>query len=247
MDTLNYSLKNKKEKSNIASIKYLLWDIDGTLLNFDIAEDTAIRACFHDFGLGNCSDELLKAYKIINQKYWQRLEHGEISKKEVLEGRFREFFSTYSFDLSIVTQFNQAYKIYLGNMVCYNAHAEETIQALKDKYLQYAVTNGTITAQRIKLKKSGLNQVFDDVFISEEIGFEKPSIDYFHSIFQKIRSNNPKEYLIIGDSLSSDMQGGNNAGIITCWFNPSNKRNDTNLRIDYEICDLKELIDILLN
>lgn len=99
-----YVDNRQKKKSDITSIKYLLWDIDGTLLNFDLAEKEAIRTCFQDFKLGNCSDEMLEEYKRINKKYWQRLESGEISKKEVLEGRFREFFSTYGFNLSIVSR-----------------------------------------------------------------------------------------------------------------------------------------------
>ena len=229
------------------TIKYLLWDIDGTLFNFELAEDKAIYNCFRDFKLGNCTNEMLEKYKVINKKYWHRLECEEISKKEVLEGRFCEFFSVYGFDLSIVSQFNQAFQIYLGNIVYYNTHAEETIQILKDKYLQYATTNGTSIAQRIKLEKSKLNEVFDDIFISEEIGFEKPSVDYYKKVFQRIGSNNTEEYLMIGDSLTSDMKGGNNVGIMTCWFNPRKKKNDTNIKVDYEIHDLKEIIGILLN
>lgn len=231
---------------NTASIKYLLWDIDGTLLDFDLAEDTAIRKCFHDFKLGDCSEKLLEAYKLINKKYWQCLEKGEISKKEVLEGRFREFFSTYGFDSSIASKFNQAYQICLGNIACFSTHAEETIQVLKSKFFQYGATNGTITAQRIKLAKTGLDKVFEDVFISEEIGFEKPSINYYQAIFQKIGSSNPEQYLMIGDSLTSDMQGGNNVGMMTCWFNPEGKENDKNVKIDFEIHDLKEILDILI-
>lgn len=142
--------------------------------------------------------------------------------------------------------FNQAYQICLGNTVSYNTNAQETVQALKAKYLQYATTNGTTTAQRIKLEKSGLDKILDDIFISEEIGFEKPSINYYQAVFQKIGSNNPTEYLMIGDSLTSDMQGGNNAGIKTCWFNPHYKINDKNVKIDYEVHDLKEIRERLL-
>lgn len=143
--------------------------------------------------------------------------------------------------------FNQAYQICLGNTACYNTNAEETVNALKTKYKQYAATNGTATAQHIKLAKSGLDKIFEDVFISEEIGFEKPSIDYYKKVFKKIGSDNSEEYLMIGDSLTSDMQGANNVGIRTCWFNPNGKKNNTNVRIDYEIHDLKEIKDILLN
>lgn len=240
MEKMN-ELSRKKKKQ----VKYLLWDIDGTLLNFDLAEDAAMRTCFFDFELGNCSDEMLEVYKRINRKHWKRLECGEISKKEVLEGRFREFFSKYGFDLSIVSKFNQAFQVCLGNMAYFNTNAQETIETLKVKYLQYGATNGTMTAQRIKLAKTGLDKIFKDVFIPEEIGFEKPSIAYYHEVFQRIGSNNREEYLMIGDSLTSDMQGGNNAGIMTCWFNPARKINHSNIKIDYEIRDLKELLDIL--
>lgn len=236
-------LFNAKKKHSITSVKYLLWDIDGTLLNFELAEEAAIRTCFQDFSLGDCSDEMLNEYKIINKKYWQRLESGEISKKEVLEGRFCE---SMVLMCPLFHGFNQAYQVCLGNMACFNQNAEETILTLRTKYLQYGATNGTITAQRIKLEKTGLDNIFDDVFISEEIGFEKPSIDYYQTVFKKIGSDNREEYLMIGDSLTSDMRGGNNAGIMTCWFNPNAKQNDTNIKIDYEIRDLKEMIDILL-
>lgn len=237
-------MKENKEQS----IKYLLWDIDGTLLNFDLAEETAMRTCIRDFNLGDCSNEMLETYKKINKKYWQRLERGEISKKEVLEGRFRDFFSFYGLEIyPSVDRFNQAYQICLGNTVCYNTNAEDTIHALNIKYKQYATTNGTATAQHIKLAKSGLDKIFEGVFISEEIGFAKPSINYYQAVFQKIGSDNCEEYLMIGDSLTSDIQGGNNAGIRTCWFNPNGSINDMNVKIDYEIRDLKEIKDILLN
>ena len=73
--------------------KVIFSDIDGTLLNFAEAEKAAIRTCFGMFELGECTDEMLADYSEINRNYWKRLERGEISKKEVLEGRFREFFA----------------------------------------------------------------------------------------------------------------------------------------------------------
>lgn len=227
------------------SIKYVLWDIDGTLLDFELAENTAIRECFKDFNFGNCSDKQLEDYKKINNKYWKRLENGEISKKEVLEGRFVEFFLKNGINSDIASEFNEAYQICIGNIVYYMKNAKETVLALKTKYKQYGATNGTIVAQEIKLAKSGLDKLLDDVFISEKIGFDKPSINYYETVFKKVGSHNLEEYIMIGDSLTSDMQGGINAGIATCWFNPNKKENDKKLNIDYEINDLKEVIDIL--
>ncbi len=232
-------MKSKK------SIKYILWDIDGTLLDFELAENTAIRECFKDFNLGNCSDKQLKDYKKINNKFWNQLENGKISKKEVLEGRFVEFFLKNGIDTDIASEFNETYQIWLGNIVYYIKNAKETVLALKTKYKQYGATNGTIVAQEKKLAKSGLDKLLDDVFISEKIGFNKPSINYYKAVFEKVGSHNLEEYIMIGDSLTSDMQGGINAGISTCWFNPNKKQNDKKLNIDYEINNLKEVIDIL--
>jgi len=232
-------IKSKK------SIKYVLWDIDGTLLDFELSESTAIRKCFKDFNFGNCSYKQLEDYKKISDRYWERLANGEISKKEVLEGRFVEFFLKNGIDSNIASEFNKAYQICLGNIVYYMKNAKKTVLELKTKYKQYGATNGTIVAQEKKLAKSGLNKLLDDVFISEKIGFDKPSINYYETVFEKVGSHNLEEYIMIGDSLTSDMQGGINAGITTCWFNPYKKENDKKLNIDYEINDLNEVIDIL--
>lgn len=229
----------------IKSVKYLLWDVDGTLLNFELAEKASIRMCFKEFNIGECSDEQLEVYKGINSKYWQQLERGEISKPELLVARFRDFFSLYNIDVSIAEEFDKRYQVMLGETACFNENAEETVIKLKEKYKQYGATNGTAVAQNIKLKKSGLNKIFDDVFISEEVGAEKPSTKYYEAVYEKVGSNNPAEYLMIGDSLTSDIKGGNNMGIATCWFNPEKKVNDKNVTVDYEITDLKELLDIL--
>ncbi len=148
-------------------------------------------------------------------------------------------------DTDIVSEFNEAYQIRIGNIAYYMKNAKETVLALKTKYKQYGATNGTIVAQEKKLAKSGLDKLLDDVFISEKIGFDKPSINYYKTVFEKVGSYNLEEYIMIGDSLTSDMQGGINVGITTCWFNPNKKENNKKLNIDYEINDLKEVIDIL--
>lgn len=225
--------------------KVLLWDIDGTLLNFEEAEKYAIRKCFSDFKFGECTDEMLRAYISINREYWKSLERGEITKNEVLVGRFRDFFAKYQLDVSKASAFNDDYQIRLGDTICFYPNGLETFKSLKSKVLQYAVTNGTKVAQDRKLKNSGLDVLFDGVFISEEVGIEKPMIGFFDKVFEAIGTYDKKDVLIIGDSLTSDIQGGNNAGIATCWFNPEKIKNDTQLRIDYEITDLIQVQDIL--
>ena len=229
----------------MSNIKVILWDIDGTLLNFEEAEKYAIRACFAQFGLGQCTDEMLSDYSKINRRYWQRLERGEITKPQVLEGRFTEFFGKYGLDMSCAPAFNAHYQISLGDTFCFNEGGLETVQALKGKVSQYAVTNGTRIAQERKLKGSGLADLLDGVFISEEIGIEKPGIGFFQRVWEKIGHFAPDEVMIVGDSLTSDIQGGNNAGILCCWFNPQGKPAPENLRIDHTISHLNQILDII--
>ena len=175
----------------------VLWDIDMTLLDFLAAEKYAIGECFRIFGLGVCSDEMLERYSAINKKYWERLERGEITKQETLEGRFRE------------------------------------------------LTNGTQTAQRRKLANSGLDQIFVRAFISDEIGYEKPDVRFFEPVLQELKDCRKEEILLIGDSLTSDIKGANNAGLACCWYNPKKTINDKGVRIDHEIQDLLEIEQIV--
>lgn len=229
----------------MGKIKVILWDIDGTLLNFAEAEKAAIRTCFGMFELGECTDEMLADYSEINRNYWKRLERGEISKKEVLEGRFREFFAKYNLNVSVAEKFNTQYQVSLGDTVVFYPNGLEVVQALKGKIPQYAVTNGTKIAQDKKLKNSDLIHILDGVFISEVVGVEKPGVGFFDKVFEIIGEYDKSEVMIIGDSLTSDIQGGNNVGIVTCWFNPGGKKEETDLRIDYEIRDLGEILKIV--
>ena len=226
-------------------IKYVLWDVDGTLLNFHLAEENAIRACFDEYGLGDLSEERLKDYRKINNKYWKSLEKGEIRRIEVLEGRFREFFQKYGYDTSIVSDFNISFQENLGKTYVFNDKAYETVNKLGEKYKQYAATNGSAIAQEGKLKGAGLECIFEEVFISEKIGYEKPSKEFFDYIFNTIGSRDKSEYVIIGDSPTPDIRGGRNAGIKTIWFNPDRLEKDKDIDFGYEVKNLEEVLDIL--
>ncbi len=226
-------------------IKTLLWDVDGTLLNFEKSENYAIKKCFEIFEIGECTDEMIARYSPINRKYWEMLERGEITKPEVLHDRFVEFFETEGIVFDRVDDFNAEYQVRLGDKAFFCENALETVTALKGKVRQYAVTNGTIVAQSRKLSLSGLDKIFDDVFISDKIGFEKPSVEFFDAVQEKIGKFMPDEVMIIGDSLTSDIRGGNNAGILCCWYNPMNYENKTSLRIEYEIKDIAEILNII--
>lgn len=226
-------------------IKVVLWDIDGTLLNFEAAEKVAIRQCFASHGLGECSDEMLKRYSAINRKYWEALERGELTKPEVLVGRFREFFEKEGLAVDAAESVNAEYQERLGDTVVFCDNGFELVQKLKGRVKQVAVTNGTKVAQDKKLAKSELITLLDDVFISDVLGVEKPSVDFFAIVFERLGNYKKEEMLIVGDSLTSDIRGGNNAGIATCWYNPKKLENTIGVHVDYEISNLWEIEQIL--
>ena len=225
-------------------IRVILWDIDGTLLDFAAAEREAIRGCFATFGLGECTDEMLARYSVINRQHWEKLERKELTKPQVLIGRFEVFFAEEGL-VADCAAFNDEYQIRLGDTVCFHDDGYKLVQQLKGRVRQYAVTNGTKVAQQRKLRNSGLDVLLDGVFISEDIGAEKPDIAFFHPVWETIGSYASDEVLIVGDSLTSDMQGGNNAGIRCCWYNPKGVPAPEHLKIDYNIRDLREILTIL--
>lgn len=227
-------------------LKVLLWDIDGTLLDFKAAERAVVPLLFERFGLGECTEEMLRTYSKINEEQWARLERGEDTKRNILVGRFRELFERYGLDVSVAPAFNDAYQPMLGEFVFPIPGAIETVREFKVRGIpQYAVTNGTKKAQSGKLKVSGLDKLFDGIFISEEVGYEKPDQRFFDHVLTAIGPVDRKEVLIIGDSLTSDMAGGCAAGILTCRFDPKGHANDTALPIDFTVRAIPDVIGLV--
>lgn len=226
-------------------IQVILWDIDGTLLDFPAAEKAAIRTCFLKFHLGECTDEMLERYSALNRRCWEMLERGEISKKKMLVQRFRDFFEQEGIVTDCAEEFNACYQRALGDTVVFRDNGYELVEKLKGAYRQFVVTNGTYVAQERKLKNSGLENLIEEAFISDVVGFEKPAKEFFDYSLEKIGDYEKHEILIVGDSLTSDMQGGNNAGIVCCWYNPKHLKNTKNVRIDYEIDHLWQVEEIL--
>lgn len=226
-------------------ITTILWDMDGTLLDFEAAEKAAIRSLFEEYGLGECTHEMLERYSGINRGYWERLERGELKKQEILVGRFRDFFRQEGMDASIAEEFNEKYQLRLGDTIVYCDDSRNIVKSLRGKLKQYVVSNGTVVAQTKKLKRSGLGELMDGIFLSEDIGVEKPNAGFFDKVFEKIEEKDRNRILIIGDSLTSDILGGDLAGIRTCWYNPEKKKRNVDLRIDYEIADLHDVYEVI--
>lgn len=226
-------------------IKAILWDIDGTLLDFIAAEKEAIKSCFRHFGIGEATDEMIGRYSVINKKYWKRLEAGEIDKQTVLRGRFEEFFKSEGIDFNDFDALNNEYQTRLGDTICFFDNSYDIVKSLRGRVKQYAVTNGTVRAQTKKLKASGLGELLDGILISDEIGHEKPTNEFFDFVFASIGEYKKDEIIIIGDSLTSDMRGGNNSGILCCWYNRNHESSSDGLRIDFTIDNLNQVYDII--
>ena len=227
------------------AIKAILWDVDGTLLDFAAAEKAAIQTLFGAFGLGHCTDGMAARYSAINDGYWKRLERGEINKQQVLLGRFREFFSELGIDPDLAEPFNARYQVALGDTIVYRDDSLEIIKALHGRVKQYVVSNGTVVAQTKKLSRSHLGEWMDGVFLSEQLGAEKPSPRFFQQVFAALPSFSKADMLLVGDSLTSDMKGGIDAGIPTCWYNPTHQPRPKDMAIDYEITDLSQVLELL--
>ncbi|MBQ7737556.1 MAG: YjjG family noncanonical pyrimidine nucleotidase [Oscillospiraceae bacterium] len=225
-------------------IRHVLWDLDGTLLDFLSAERAAVKKCFAIFGLGECTDEMAARYSAVNVRYWEKLERGEMTREEILPGRFREFLTSCGRDGGLAERFNLEYEERLTDTVIFLPGARETVEALRGRVVQSIVTNGNKIVQIPKLRASGLGEIMDHVFISELMGAEKPTRAFFDAVFAELGEPDPGEVLIVGDSLTSDMLGGVNAGIRTCWYNPAGKPNPRNIPVDYEIREISRVTEI---
>ena len=226
-------------------IHTILWDVDGTLLDFHAAEREAIRALFERFGLGECTDDMLRRYSAINDGYWKRLERGEVTKPQVLLGRFQDFFREYGMDVTLAEEFNRAYQPALGDTIVFRDDSLEIIRSLRGRVKQVVVSNGTVVAQTKKLRLSGLGELMDGIFLSEELGVEKPNKAFFDRVFAALGETDTDGVMIVGDSLTSDIKGGMNASIRTCWYNPEGAPLPEEYRADHVIRDLHEIYGLI--
>lgn len=225
--------------------KVIFWDLDQTLLNFDMAMNHALRAVFAQYGL-EMNEEIAARYEAINKSYWFRLESGELTKEQVTVGRFRTLFEERGIADVRPEEINEDYQQALGSVFFFMEGAKELVILLKEKgYRQYVVTNGVNATQASKMKHSGLDKIMDGVFVSEVMGYPKPMKEYFDACFAALPDVSREECILVGDSLTSDMRGAENAGITSCWFNPESREKDVDVRTDYEIRRLEELIPIL--
>lgn len=223
--------------------KTILLDADDTLFDFAACEDEALKLTFQKYGYP-LNAEIKGRYEEINKALWKRYELGEIDRDTVIYTRFKALFEKLGIEDDGIA-FEDDYQELLGMQHFFIKEAPELLQYLSAKYNLYIVTNGVTATQYRRLRDSGVDRMVKKIFVSEETGYQKPKKEYFDYCFSRIENLKQSETMIIGDSLSSDIKGGNNAGITTCWYNPNSQINHTDARVDYEIHNLKDLYKIL--
>ena len=224
-------------------IEYLFLDLYDTILDFHKAERVSIARTLGAFG-AEPTESVLTRYHTINKWHWEQLELGTMTRQQVLEGRFRMLFAELGIpaDPAAVTA---AYAENLSQGHWFLPGAEEALMALHGKYRLFLASNGTASVQKGRMTSANLYRFFEQVFVSQEIGHNKPSRAYFDACFARIPGFDPQKALMVGDSLTSDIKGGINAGIRTCWVNPNHAPANPDIPADYEIETLADLPRLL--
>ena len=224
-------------------IEFLFLDLDDTILDFHKAERIAISKTIRDFGV-EPTEEIRHRYHVINKWHWEQLELGKLTRKQVQEERFHVLFS----ELGREVDAEKCAKVYMENLSIghyFMPGAEEAVERLSKKYKLYLASNGTAKVQAGRLASANISRFFQEIFVSQEIGANKPDILYFQRCFARIPGFDVKRSMIVGDSLTSDILGGIQAGIATCWVNPQGKPGREDIRPDYEIAALSQLEELL--
>ena len=223
-------------------IEFLFLDLDDTILDFHKAERLAVAKTLRSFGL-EPTEAVLNRYHEINIAHWQMLERGELTRDQVLVNRFGVLFET----LGKTVDATLCARIYEKNLSIghyFLPGAEEAVKRLHEKYRLFLASNGTATVQHSRMTSAGLYPYFEKVFISQKLGYNKPSKAYFQACYAQIPDFDPKKALMVGDSLSSDILGGINGGMATCWVNPEHKKAG-DIVPDYEIENITQLEALL--
>ena len=225
--------------------EFLFLDLDDTILDFQKAEHVALSKTLRSFGL-EPAETVLKRYNLINKAHWEALERKELTREQVLLGRFQVLFE----EMGISAEPVKVARVYEHNLSIghwFLPGAEEAVARLSRKYKLYLTSNGTASVQKGRMTSANLYRFFENVFVSQEIGVNKPAVEYFEKCFAQIPGFDKTKAIIVGDSLTSDILGGQNAGIATCWVNPHHKQGRPDIRVDYEIEALSQLEDLLEN
>lgn len=224
-------------------VKTLFFDLDDTLLDFTLAEAAALRRALTEMD-APATEAVLDRYHVLNQRCWEQLEEGSLTRDQVLIRRFDLLFE----ELGLTRSSRATCDLYEGCLAqghWFIPGAPELLRELAPKYDLYLVSNGAAAVQHSRLESAGIVPYFRGIFISEEVGFDKPRREFFDRCFAAIPGLDRSAALIVGDSLTSDIRGGLSAGIRTCWFNPKGKPSRPDIVPHYELKALSELPALL--
>lgn len=223
--------------------KTILFDIDDTLFDFSKDQEVAFKDAIKNIGY-NCTDKMYQDYNKINLEMWEMLNEGKIRLEELLIKRFEVFFEKYGIEQDS-KEFNKILTDEFQKTGTPIQGTKETLEKIKGKYELVITSNGPKDQQYHRLENAKFSKYFSKIFISEEIGYNKPNEEYFDFVFQNIDNKTKSKILIVGDSISSDIVGGKKAGIDTCWYNLRNSKNESSIKPNYEIKNFEELLKII--
>lgn len=225
--------------------KWLLFDADNTFLDFASASKKSLFTTCEDYDL-NCDEDIYKTYKVENAKVWESFENKEITALELRSLRFQKFFSAVDINGIDPFEFNAQF---LQNLISVSEAydgAIDYLENLRTKYTMSVITNGLKEVQRPRINKLQMSHIFESIIVSDEIGVAKPDVEFFKHSYNTISNPPPKsEVLVIGDNLKSDIQGGINFGVDTCWIS-HNRENNSEINPTYTVDDLFDVSSILL-
>ncbi len=230
-----------------SAYQWLLFDADGTLFDYDRAEAQALKGTFRDFNLP-FEPEHAAEYQKINHQIWLDFENGQITAEALRVVRFERLFAATRVESGSPAFAEEFSGRYLHNLALASdlmAGAEQVVRALKARYHLGLITNGLKDVQRPRLARSAIADCFEIVAVSEEMGVAKPDPRYFDAVFEMMGRPAREGVLVIGDSLTSDIQGGVKYGLDTCWYNPGGRASDPRFKATYQIQKLEELINLL--
>lgn len=224
--------------------KFLLFDLDHTLLDFDAAEDIALSQLLKEEGVVDI--QAYKDYYVpMNKALWKDLEQKKITKAELINTRFAKLFAHFGIEKD-GAYLAERYQFFLSKQGQIFPGVEDLLKKLISKgYELYAATNGITYIQTGRLEQSGIAPFFKEIFISEQLHTQKPDAEFYEKIGARIPNFDKNQTLMIGDSLSADIQGGNNADIDTIWYNPHHLENKTQAQTTYEVDSYQALLECL--
>ena len=222
-------------------IKAIFIDIDGTLLDFEACVEESMRLGLIERGV-DYKAEMLETFHRINNGLWRDLEQGKLTFEKLLEIRWATVFAELGISLD-GPEFERYFRARLHESAIPMADSYEMLEYLSGKYRLFAASNGPDEQQKKRLEKADMLKYFEEVFTSGKIGAEKPSADFFTYCFEKSGDVKPEESVMLGDSLTSDMKGGNAFGMETIWLNLKNEEKPD--YIDHEIKSLDEVKNII--